>query len=380
MNTLFYFYTMIPTQSISTPTLLLDKKKCFLNISRMSEKAKKNQVTYRPHLKTPQSIEVGRWYREFGVKAVTVSSVRMAEYFAADGWQDITIAFPVNILEIEAINRLAGEITLNLLVESFETVDFLGKQLNNPVNIFIKVDTGYHRAGIASDKIQQMEELTRRITQSEKLTFKGLLTHAGHSYSARTTTEIMQIYNDTLGKMRELKKHFLKEFPETLISIGDTPTCSIAENFEGADEVRPGNLIFYDWKMVEISVCQPEQIAVVMACPVVSVHPERNEVILYGGSVHFSKDNYTGKNGKPEYGKIVHLTNDGWSLPEEGNVISSLSQEHGILSGTPEFISTLKPGMLVGALPAHSCLTADCMKYYLTTEGEKIEMLNLAHR
>ena len=38
----------------------------------------------------------------------------------------------------------------------------------------------------------------------------------------------------------------------------------------------------------------------VIACPVVALHPERKEVIIYGGAVHLSKDNYT--DGVVKYG------------------------------------------------------------------------------
>ena len=102
--------------TLTEPTLLLDKQKCIRNIQRMVEKAKKNNVVFRPHFKTHQSHEVGRWFRNEGVTRITVSSLTMAEYFAQDGWKDITVAIPVNVHEKERINRLASTITLNLLV------------------------------------------------------------------------------------------------------------------------------------------------------------------------------------------------------------------------------------------------------------------------
>ena len=78
------------------PILLLDKEKSLKNIEFMAAKAKRNNLIFRPHLKTPQSIEVAKWYKEFGVNKITVSSLKMAEYFASDGWtinwEDITIA------------------------------------------------------------------------------------------------------------------------------------------------------------------------------------------------------------------------------------------------------------------------------------------------
>ena len=78
----------------------------------MAEKARQSKVTFRPHFKTHQSIEIGSWFRDEGVQKITVSSVDMAEYFASDGWNDITIAFPLNIRQLPQIQELAGRINL----------------------------------------------------------------------------------------------------------------------------------------------------------------------------------------------------------------------------------------------------------------------------
>jgi hypothetical protein len=40
----------------------------------------------------------------------------MARFFADHGWQDITIAFPVNVRQLPALDSLAGRVRLGLLV------------------------------------------------------------------------------------------------------------------------------------------------------------------------------------------------------------------------------------------------------------------------
>ena len=73
---------------ISRPALLLDKEQVFSNIDKMASKAKATGVKFRPHFKTHQSAEIGNWFRDFGVTAITVSSLDMAIYFAKHGWAD----------------------------------------------------------------------------------------------------------------------------------------------------------------------------------------------------------------------------------------------------------------------------------------------------
>ena len=92
---------------MDTPYLLLDAAIAKRNIARMAEKARASNVLFRPHFKTHQSAEVAQWYRAEGVEAITVSSLKMAQYFASHGWTDITLAFPVNRLDHQAIDALA---------------------------------------------------------------------------------------------------------------------------------------------------------------------------------------------------------------------------------------------------------------------------------
>ena len=89
---------------ITKPTLCLDEAKCKTNIAFMAERAKNHDVTLRPHFKTHQCLEIGRWFKEKDITKITVSSLTMAKYFAEE-WDDITVAFPVNILEIDLIMR-----------------------------------------------------------------------------------------------------------------------------------------------------------------------------------------------------------------------------------------------------------------------------------
>src|SRR5262245_44367973 len=136
---------------ITRPTLLLDESKCRSNIRRMAEKAKRRGIRLRPHFKTHQSHEVGRWIRESGIDACTASSVRMAQYFAEDGWKDITVAFPLNALESEVIRELSGKIQLNLTAVNEDAVRLLQERVKGSIGVFIEVDTGYHRSGVQPD-------------------------------------------------------------------------------------------------------------------------------------------------------------------------------------------------------------------------------------
>ena len=360
---------------ITKPTLLLDKKRCLRNIQTMVDKANRAQVRLRPHFKTHQSLEVGQWMQSIGITQATVSSLTMAKYFADGGWTDITVAFPVNVLEIETINDIAAKATLNLLFIDAESVSKLNHQLTSPVNAFIKLDTGYHRTGVIFDNFEQLDEIISTIEQSANINFKGFLHHAGHSYHARSEEEVAQVHDESLANMEVTFDKYSSRFPNIEISVGDTPTCSVMSEFGCATEIRPGNFAFYDLMMVQITACTYDQIAVAVACPVVAKHPERNEIIVYGGGVHFSKEVITEKDDK-YYGVVVE--NDGqlgWQKPIEGAFLKKISQEHGTIQAPKDFIEQIQVGDIIKVLPVHSCMTADLLKKYLTTDGEWVDMM-----
>lgn len=358
---------------IKKPTLLADWQKCLHNIHSMAAKAKNHNLQFRPHFKTHQSAMVGEWFRAEGVKAITVSSVSMAEYFADHGWHDITIAFPVNLREMDEISRLAKKIALNLLLDSVDVALCLQKELKEAAGVFIEVDTGSKRSGIEASDLPGIEKLVESLGRSSKTRFRGFLTHAGQTYQVESKAEVLEIHRDSLNKMRRLKEHFAALNP--VISIGDTPSCSLSDDFSGADEIRPGNFVFYDMMQTSIGSCSPEDVAVALACPVVACYPRRSHLVIYGGAIHLSKDFIKMPDGSSSFGRIAKLSDRGWEVLPVGNEVISLSQEHGIVKLQAEFTNVFHVGDLLGILPVHSCLTAHQQDYYLTLDGIRLDKM-----
>lgn len=352
---------------IVQPTLLLDEGKARENIATMSRKAADANVVFRPHFKTHQSAAVGEWYREEGVHKITVSSLDMAGYFAGNGWDDITVAFPVNLREIDKINALASKITLNLLVQSPESISFLNGNLKSEVGVWMKIDVGYHRAGVDPAHFDTIAAMGEALNKSHLITWHGLLAHTGHSYALRERSLIDRLFLDSGQVLNDLRNRLSTAgFQDLRISVGDTPGCSVAANWTGLDEIRCGNFVFYDAMQYVIGSCRPDQIAVAMACPVVAKYPERGELLLYGGAVHFSKDNID-LDGKPCYGLLTSFDQRGWGGVDHNEKIIRLSQEHGLARVSRETMEKTSVGDLVFVLPVHSCLTVDLMRAYLNT-------------
>ena len=361
---------------IVKPTLLLDKDRVLRNIEKMAGKAKANRVRFRPHFKTHQSAEIGNWFRDFGVQAITVSSLDMALYFAKNGWSDITVAFLVNMPEMDKINKLAGEIKLSLLVDSDEVLSALNGKLQHPAGMWIKIDTGYHRTGVLWDDFDGILSLARKIKDSPKLDFKGLLTHAGHSYYAKSVDGIRRIHDETVERLTAVRDHLKNSGFETCeISVGDTPTCSVVSNFDGVDEIRPGNFVFYDLMQEKLGACTEGEMAVAVACPVVGKYKDRNQIAIYGGLVHLSSAYILDENGRKIFGYATSLRNRTFGPINKTGPIIVLSQEHGIIQVTDELYDEIRIADLVLLFPVHSCLTCDLHDGFRTIEGKVVSRL-----
>ncbi|MFD2532245.1 alanine racemase [Gracilimonas halophila] len=351
------------------PTLFVDLEIVKNNIAAMADKARKCNVEFRPHFKTHQSKEIGRIFREFDVSGITVSSVKMAKYFLNDGWDDITIAFPANALAINDYDDIASKCDLKTLVISEEVIRKLDQDLNQELGLYIEIDPDYGRSGLPISNINRIRSVLTEIHNSKHFYPAGFYCHAGHTYKSRSKEEVEETASAALNKLSDLKKHF----PELPICFGDTPSCSVLEDFGPADQVSPGNFVFYDWMQVEIGSCTPNEIAVHMECPVIEKFENRNQVLIHGGAVHFSKD-FVQVNGMKSFGepRLKHLSKETY--------ISSLSQEHGIIQCSPQVYKEIEIGEAIQIFPIHSCLTADLMQSYKTLEGRVIDHLSGTER
>jgi D-serine deaminase-like pyridoxal phosphate-dependent protein len=360
---------------ITKPTLILNEQIARENIRRMADKARQAKVQFRPHFKTHQSTAIGEWFRDEGVQRITVSSVDMAEYFAAGGWKDITIAFTLNTRQISQIQSLASQITLGVLIEDSESVSLLGCSIKGNLNIWIKIDSGTHRTGLAWTNHAKLFEILTKSFDYPNLNVLGILTHAGSTYHAQSTMDAIRLHTESTSRLIELRESIIQAgFPTPLISIGDTPGVSLVSKLGNIDEIRPGNFVFFDAEQLEIGSCTPQQIAVALACPIVAQHPERNEVVIYGGAIHLSKESFL-HSGQSSYGLVTAPESNGWGeiLPECSVV--RLSQEHGIISIPEKMFNHFPIGGLATIIPAHSCLTVHLMRRYLTLEGKPIEIM-----
>lgn len=354
---------MTSLDRLRTPALVLDLEKLDANISRMADKATAAGVRLRPHVKTHKCVEIAQRQRRAGCSGITVSTLAEASVFADRGFDDITWAFPVVLNRIDQAREVARHCTLRLVVDSVAAVDALERE-GFPFHVGLKVDCGYHRAGVDPDGEIGIE-IARRLLISPNLKFDGILTHSGHAYHAGGAQRLRQVAEQERSVMAgfasRLRRHSI-EVPT--VSIGSTPAMAHCGRLEGIDEARPGNYVFYDYTQVALGSCHIDDCAVTVLASVVSARPSSTHSVIDAGALALSKDGGPSSADPPEMGRIFDDYESG-RLSRERRLYG-LSQEHGLVSGTASIGERLR------ILPNHSCLTVACFDEFVVVRGERV--------
>ncbi len=365
-------------EEILTPALLLDIDILERNLSSIQTKVSGLGSSLRPHIKTHKCEEIARRQRALGAHGITVSTFSEAEQFAQAGFTDITWAFPLPPVYASHVAKLSNQITLRVLVDSHEAIDSLEKASrgsDRTLHVWLKVDCGYHRAGV-DPATPCAEELVQRLADSKLLTFDGILSHSGHAYAATSREEILRAAQQERDVMVDFAERMRKKgIPIPAISTGSTPSLAVIENLAGVSEVRPGNYCFYDRTMVELGICSPEDCAVTVLSSVISHQPGAAHFVVDAGALALSKDAGPAHlSTRPNMGLLF---DDYPSKRLHKNIVlSSLTQEHGkVVADDPSVIEgKFRVGESVRILENHSCLTvANFDKYYVVRGDEVVD-------
>ena len=359
-------------EELPTPCALVDLDRLESNAARMAETALRWGVRLRPHVKTHKCVEAARIQTDLHFGGLTVSTLAEAQAFAAGGFSDITYAVPIAPQKISEAADLHVEIgTLSMLVDHPDTVraiEELAASRGITLPVLLEIDCGGGRSGVdpASD-IAQL--LVRRLADAESIDFRGLLTHAGHAYLARSRSEAYEVACEE----RNLMNAFATEVRDlgveiAEVSVGSTPTLRAIDDLTGITEARPGNYLFNDFFQSAIGSCDLDDVAFSVLATVISVDTEQGRAVVDAGALALSKDpGPTHVDSECGYGLPVTLA-DQHPLP--GLRLVGLTQEHGSLIGPG--VAALKPGTRLRILPNHSCLSAACFDSYDVVRGSEI--------
>jgi D-serine deaminase-like pyridoxal phosphate-dependent protein len=359
---------------LDTPSLILDRSILDRNAAAMTERARKLGVRLRPHMKTAKSADVARIALRNNFGGITVSTLREAEYFAAAGIRDIVYAVsivPAKLPRIAALLR--DDVDIAVITDRTDIAGMLSARsvaLGIELPVLIELDTGEHRSGLAVDS-PELIELAAVLHDSPGVSLRGVLTHAGHSYGARSIEAIRDIAEHeraaAAGAAQRLRDAGL---PCPVVSVGSTPTAVHARNLDGVTELRCGVYMFGDVFQAEIHSCRRGDIAVSVLATVIGHREDLGCALIDAGALALSKDRSTAAEGLPEDVGFGLVTDEHGRERISGMRVARVYQEHGVLACDGAFpFERLPIGSRVRVFPNHACMTAAMYDAYQVVAG-----------
>lgn len=433
-----------PINELPTPSILLDKAKLNYNCQQMLQTVQHWDCLFRAHVKTLKTAQSTiAQVEQTREKAIIVSTL-------AEAWgvvqsdlikkgivKDICYGVPLGIHKIPELLSLRStmhthspESDLKVIIDHPDQVKALQAALETdlgkfaPMNVFIKIDCGYKRAGLTVNS-PVLPLLVQKLSQSSQLSIWGVYTHAGFSYDSKTANEVNSCLStemQSLDRAAQLVKQVSSSFSTAnvrsplVLSVGSTPTAhaagtngqlgealKIKSNLTGGElELHAGNYPALDLQQVGTNAIPNTQIPGIERCAlsvlatITASYPSRStmngdaqpphadglakqgdEAMLDGGGIAFAKD----LGPIPGYGHVV------WPKKYIGWQLGRVAQEHGVMtlrSGSPsdwyaewgydkqslnlaiDQIKTYSPtlGEKVQIIPQHACMTAAAHPWY----------------
>jgi D-serine deaminase-like pyridoxal phosphate-dependent protein len=171
--------TPFPRADLATPALVLDRAALGRNIARMARFAAERGIALRPHAKTHKSGDIGKRQIAAGAVGLCCAKLGEAEVLAGEGLESLHLTSPV--VAAGALRRLAalnGRIGgLSVVADHPDNVRALEAAVDAPLTVFIDVDPGNHRTGVASPEAALA--LADAIAASARLKLGGVQFYCG---------------------------------------------------------------------------------------------------------------------------------------------------------------------------------------------------------
>ena len=214
-------------ENISSPGLLIDPGKIIRNIDRMISTVGNERITrLRPHVKSHKMVEVTKLQIDRGIhqfKAATIAELEMA---AEAGARDVLLAYqPVgpNIQHLAGLMERFPGTSFAAITDNLDCARAIAGQLSdesNPFRLFIDIDCGMHRTGIALGG--EMHSLRQWIEAQRGVIFAGLHAYDGHLHQACLETRKKEV-----ACIKSALEDYADADPIPEIIVSGSPTFNI---------------------------------------------------------------------------------------------------------------------------------------------------------
>ncbi|WPG97962.1 hypothetical protein R9X50_00074500 [Acrodontium crateriforme] len=420
---------------VPAPATIIDVAVARRNCALMLETAEKLGLGFRAHIKTHKTTELSKLQVGDDALSVKLVASTLAEIEGLLPWllecksqsKEISILYglplsPSAIPRLAAVSRLLGPGTVGVFADHPAHIKYLDQVEETTwpgqIPVFVNVDIGYHREGVAADS-KQLAEIGYALAASQRAHLGGMYTHFGSSYGVSSPAEALRDLGIELEGLKKGAVEFLKcssmpdakngQASKVVLSIGASPTATaaqnITENTKGAEEYRAliqsisesfdvelhaGVYPLMDMQQLatrarpETSVADPtktlltfKDLGVRTLVEVASVYPDRGEkpeALIAGGIIVMGREPCKSYPGWGVVSAWPHASGQVYD-PEgskTGWIIGRVSQEHGNLvwEGPRDKLRELTIGEKLLVWPNHACIAGVNFGYYLVVDSD----------
>ncbi|KAM0470004.1 hypothetical protein ACHAPX_010188 [Trichoderma viride] len=394
-------------------------------------------VDFRAHIKTHKTLEgvrlqAGEAKKEVRLVASTVAEIEFLRPLVREFLES---GRPVNILygiplppsqvgRLAAIARQLGRGTISVMIDHTSQLSHIARfagQASFPAGVYLKVDTGYHRAGLPPSGLNKDDLVSKLMELDDQgtINFIGLYSHSSLSYNDSTAEQAMANLKGELSGCLDALEENARLFSsdrEITISIGASPQVTSIENLVGAGgklsegaqslkqalhnvvtgrhcgfrtrlELHAGVYSVLDVQQLSTNSRAhfgdyEDEIAVSVTAEVCSVYNDgerqQPEALLAVGVLGLGREPCAAYEGWGIVDRDAYSSNT--PNPDRRLIVKRVSQEHSIVSwglinghgdGASQQHIPLQVGQTVRIYPNHACITGALYGWYYVVDSSE---------
>jgi D-serine deaminase-like pyridoxal phosphate-dependent protein len=259
-------------EEIDSPALLIYKDRVEQNIQTMTRIAG-DAKRLVPHIKTHKMAEIVKMQLDAGISQFKCATIAEAEMLSEAGAKNILLAYQLNSSKAKRFISLIKkypDIHFASLIDNFDSAKMfndLFEKEDLKANVFIDVDAGMHRTGIATEQIL---DLFLQIQKLTNLQFEGLHVYDGHIRESDFELRKEQCQKG-FEKVNAVKQEIIanSDLQNVKIIAGGTPTFTVHALNKEVD-CSPGTCLLWDYGYDNLLAEQPFEFAAVLMTRIIS--------------------------------------------------------------------------------------------------------------
>ena len=247
------WYRLADAAAIPSPALVVHADRVAENLHRTIALAGGTE-RLRPHVKTHKTREIVRQQLTAGIDKFKCATLAEAALTAECGARDVLVAYQPLGPNVGLLARLVGrfpQTQFSVIVDDAGAIRALGERFAcepRPLDVFLDLDVGMHRTGIAPD--EDALALYRELSRTPGLRAAGLHVYDGHLKQRDAADRSLEVAAGFAPVEWLIERLVAAGLAVGAIVVGGSNTFAIHAR-DARRQVSPGTFVFWDASYLE---------------------------------------------------------------------------------------------------------------------------------